>query len=402
VPHRIDRIGPRELSDGPFQTATQANPGANPQENPMGLFDKLRGELVDIIEWVDNTNRALVWRFPRYQNEIKNGAQLIVRPGQKAIFVYRGQVADVFEPGNYTLGTENLPILSTLQGWKYGFNSPFKSEVYFVSTRQITDLKWGTPNPIILRDADFGPVRVRAFGTYTLKAVDPKALLKELVGTDAEFDADEVSELLRSIIVTAFADLLGGSHVAVLDLAAHYRDLSDTLRKKVLEKVDDEYGLDIPQLMIVNVSLPEEVEKAVDTRSSMGVIGDMNRFQQFQTGQAITAAANNPSGGGAAEGMGLGMGLAMANRMAGAFGGTAGTAPPPLPGGTSWHVAVNGQQQGPFTPQQVAEGISKGQIARDTLVWSTGMGDWTPAGQVSQLSGAFTAPPPTPPPVPSK
>jgi membrane protease subunit (stomatin/prohibitin family) len=368
----------------------------------MGLFDKLRGELVDIIEWVDNTNRALVWRFPRYQNEIKNGAQLIVRPGQKAIFVYRGQVADVFEPGNYTLGTENLPILSTLQGWKYGFNSPFKSEVYFVSTRQITDLKWGTPNPIILRDADFGPVRVRAFGTYTLKAVDPKALLKELVGTDAEFDADEIGELLRSIIVTAFADLLGSSHVAVLDLAAHYRDLSDTLRKKVLEKVDDEYGLDIPQLMIVNVSLPEEVEKAVDTRSSMGIVGDMNRFQQYQTGQAITAAANNPSGGGAAEGMGLGMGLAMANRMAGAFGGGASTAPPPLPGGTAWHVVVNGQQQGPFTPQQVAEGIAKGQIGRDTLVWSTGMGDWTAAGQVSQLAGSFTAPPLAPPPVPSK
>jgi membrane protease subunit (stomatin/prohibitin family) len=300
------------------------------------------------------------------------------------------------------LGTENLPILSTLQGWKYGFNSPFKSEVYFVSTRQITDLKWGTPNPIILRDADFGPVRVRAFGTYTLKAVDPKALLKELVGTDAEFDADEIGELLRSIVVTAFADLLGSSHVAVLDLAAHYRDLSDTLRKKVLEKVDDEYGLDIPQLMIVNVSLPEEVEKAVDTRSSMGIVGDMNRFQQYQTGQAITAAANNPSGGGAAEGMGLGMGLAMANRMAGAFGGGAPTAPPPLPGGTAWHVVVNGQQQGPFTAQQVAEGVAKGQIGRDTLVWSTGMGEWAPAAQVPQLAGSFTAPPPTPPPVPAK
>ncbi len=286
----------------------------------MGLFDRLRTELIDIIEWVDNSNRTLVWRFPRYQNEIKNGAQLIVRPGQKAIFVHRGQIADVFEPGNYTLGTENLPILSTLQAWKYGFNSPFKSEVYFVSTRQITDLKWGTPNPIILRDADFGPVRVRAFGTYAVKAVDPKALLQELVGTDAEFDADEVTELLRSIIVTAFADLIGSSHVAVLDLAAHYRDLSDGLRKNVVEKVDKEYGLDIPQLMIVNVSLPEDVEKALDTRSSMGVIGDMNRFQQFQTGQAITAAANNPSGGGAAEGMGLGMGFAMANRMAGASG----------------------------------------------------------------------------------
>ena len=286
----------------------------------MGLFDALRNELVDLIEWVDNTNRTLVWRFPRYQNEIKNGAQLIVRPGQKAIFVYRGQLGDVFEPGHYELKTENIPILSKLQGWKYGFNSPFRSEVYFVSTRQITDLKWGTPNPIILRDPDFGPVRVRAFGTYTVKAADPNALLKELVGTDAEFDADELTELLRSIIVTAFADLVGSSKIAVLDLAARYRELSDELRKHVIERVDDEYGLDIPQLMIVNVSLPEEVEKAVDTRSSMGIVGDMNRFQQFQMGQAMTAAANNPSGGGAAEGMGLGMGFAMANRMAGVAG----------------------------------------------------------------------------------
>src|ERR1700730_8236006 len=217
----------------------------------MGLFDRLRNELIDIIEWVDNTNRTLVWRCPRYQNEIKNGAQLIVRPGQKAIFVHRGQIADVFEPGNYTLGTEKLPILSTLQGWKSGFNSPFKSEVYFVSTRQITDLKWGTPNPIILRDADFGPVRLRAFGTYVLKATDPKALLKELVGTDGVVEADEVSELLRSIIMTAFSDMLGESKIAALDLAAHYREMSEQLRKLVCERVDDEYGLDIPQLFIV-------------------------------------------------------------------------------------------------------------------------------------------------------
>jgi membrane protease subunit (stomatin/prohibitin family) len=396
---RIDRI-----SGATGYKLSESLGAAHAKEIAMGLFDRLRNELIDIIEWVDNTNRTLVWRFPRYQNEIKNGAQLIVRPGQKAIFVHRGQIADVFEPGNYTLGTDNLPILSTLQGWKYGFNSPFKSEVYFVSTRQITDLKWGTPNPIILRDADFGPVRVRAFGTYTVKAIDPKALLQELVGTDAEFDADEVTELLRSMIVTAFADLLGSSHVAVMDLAAHYQNLSEDLRKKVDEKVDKQYGLDIPQLMIVNVSLPEEVEKAVDTRSSMGVIGDMNRFQQFQTGQAITAAANNPSGGGAAEGMGLGMGFAMANRMAGAFGapgGAPGTAPPPLPGGAVWHVALNGQQQGPFAPQQLAEGIAKGQITRDTLVWTPGMGEWAPAGQVPQLASALNAPP-APPPVPTK
>jgi membrane protease subunit (stomatin/prohibitin family) len=368
----------------------------------MGLFDKLRNELVDIIEWVDNTNRTLVWRFPRYQNEIKNGAQLIVRPGQKAVFVYRGQLADVFEPGNYQLQTENLPILSTLQGWKYGFNSPFKSEVYFVSTRQITDLKWGTPNPIVLRDADFGPVRVRAFGTYTVKGVDPKALLKELVGTDAEFDADEITELVRSIIVTAFADLIGSSKVAVLDLAAHYRELSDSLRKLVVERVDDEYGLDIPQLMIVNVSLPEEVEKAVDTRSSMGIVGDMNKFQQFQMGQAITAAANNPAGGGATEGMGLGLGFAMANRMAGMAAPATSAAPPPLPGaaGATWHVAVNGQTQGPFTLEQVTQGISSGQLNREALVWNQGMASWAPAAQVPQLAPAFATASPPPPPLP--
>jgi membrane protease subunit (stomatin/prohibitin family) len=368
----------------------------------MGLFDKLRNELVDIIEWVDNTNRTLVWRFPRYQNEIKNGAQLIVRPGQKAVFVHRGQLADVFEPGNYELKTENLPVLSTLQGWKYGFNSPFRSEVYFISTRQITDLKWGTPNPIILRDHDFGPVRVRAFGTYAVKAVDPKALLKELVGTDAEFNADELTELLRSIIVTAFADLVGSSKTAVLDLAAHYRELSDGLRKAVNERVDDEYGLDIPMLMIVNVSLPEDVEKAVDTRSSMGIVGDMDRFQQFQMGNAMTAAANNPAGGGAAEGMGLGIGLAMANRIAGIQAPAAQTPPPPLPGAVAanWHIAVNGQTQGPFSLQQVAQGISAGQLNRESLVWSQGMASWTPAGQVPQLGAAFAAsasPPPLPP-----
>jgi membrane protease subunit (stomatin/prohibitin family) len=373
----------------------------------MGIFDKLRNELVDIIEWVDNTNRTLVWRFPRYQNEIKNGAQLIVRPGQKAVFVYRGQLADVFEPGNYELKTENLPILSTLQGWKFGFNSPFRSEVYFVSTRQITDLKWGTPNPIVLRDPDFGPVRVRAFGTYAVKAVDPKALLKELVGTDAKFDADELTELLRSIIVTAFADLIGSSKIAVLDLAARYRELSDDLRKAVNERVDDEYGLDIPVLMIVNVSLPEEVEKAVDTRSSMGIVGDMDRFQQFQMGQAMTAAANNPAGGGAAEGMGLGLGFAMANRMAGMQAGTGpggGPAPPPIPGAAAatWHVTTDGQTHGPFTLQQMAQAVAGGQLNRESLVWSQGMAAWTAAGQVPQLAPAFATPASPPPPPPPK
>jgi len=376
----------------------------------MGLFDKLRAELIDIIEWVDDSRHTLVWRFPRYHNQIKNGAQLIVRPGQLAVFVHRGELADVFEPGHYTLNTDNLPILSTLQGWKYGFDSPFKAEVYFVSTRQLTDLKWGTPNPIMLRDADFGPIRLRAFGTYVLKAVDPRALLKELVGTDSELAAEEITELLRSVITEAFADMLGESKIAALDLAANYREMSEILRKNVIERVDDEYGLDVPQLFILNVSFPEEVEKALDTRSSMGVIGDLNSFQQFQMGKAMLAAADNPAGGGAAEGMGLGMGFAMANRMVNAPGmntagmntaGAAGVAPPPQPI-ASWHVAVNGQTQGPFTPQQLAQGVQGGQIGADTLIWSAGLSGWTPAGQISQLAGLFGSmtPPPPPPPAP--
>jgi membrane protease subunit (stomatin/prohibitin family) len=365
----------------------------------MGLLDKLRGELVDIVEWIDDTRHTLVWRFPRYHNQIKNGAQLIVRPGQVAVFVHRGQLADVFEPGSYELKTDNLPILGTLQGWKYGFDSPFKSEVYFVSTRQVTDLKWGTPNPIMLRDADFGPVRLRAFGTYTLKAVDPKALLNEVVGTDGNFEAEEVTELMRSIITSAFADMVGESKVAALDLAAHYRDMSEQLRTMVVERVDDEYGLDVPQLFIVNISLPEEVEKALDTRSSMGVIGNMNTFQQYQMGKAMVAAAENPGGGTAAEGMGMGMGFAMANRMAQATGATQ-SAPPPLPGASQaiWHVAIDGKTRGPVGVEKIASAIAKGKITRATNVWCQGMDAWLPAGQVPQLTSYFANSPPPPPP----
>ncbi len=364
----------------------------------MGLFDKLRNELIDIIEWVDDSKHTLVWRFPRYQNEIKNGAQLIVRPGQMAVFVHRGQVADVFEPGHHELKTDNLPILSTLSGWKYGFNSPFKAEVYFVSTKQLTDLKWGTPNPVMMRDPEFGPIRIRAFGTYAIRATNPKALLTELVGTDQEFGADAVTELLRSIIVATLAETLAKANVAALDLAGKYLEFGETLRKAVQEKIDDEYGLEIPQLIIVNISLPEAVEKAMDTRTSMGVIGDMNKFQQFQIGQAMTAGGGT-GGSPAAEGVGLGVGLAMAGRMLqpGAIGG-APASPPPIVSST-WHVAVNGQSQGPYAIEQVASAIAAGQVTKSTLVWTAGMANWAAAGTVPQLAGSFG--PPAPPPVPA-
>ncbi len=364
----------------------------------MGLFDKLRNELVDIIEWLDDTRNTLVWRFPRYQNEIKQGAQLIVRPGQLAVFVMQGKIADIFESGTHTLNTQNLPLLSTLAGWKFGFNSPFKSEVYFISTRQITDLKWGTPNPIMLRDPEFGPIRLRAFGTYALKAVEPKALLTELVGTDGVVEADEVTELLRSIIASAMADMLAEKQVAALDLASKYREFSEELRKYVQERIDDEYGLAIPQLIIVNISFPEAVEKALDTRTSMGVLGDMNKFQQYSMGEAMRESAQHGGGG---EGLGLGMGVAMAGRMmatpgVGAPGGGAPTPPPP----PAWHIAVNGQSQGPYAPEQIQQGIAAGRISGQTLLWSPQLAGWTAAAQIPDWANAFQrspSPPPLPP-----
>ena len=365
----------------------------------MGLFEKLRNELIDIIEWLDDSHSTLVWRFPRYQNEIKNGAQLIVRPGQVAIFVHRGELADVFEPGNYTLKTDNLPLLSTLQGWKYGFDSPFRSEVYFVSTKKLTGLKWGTPNPIMLRDPEFGPIRLRAFGTYSLKCQDPRALLTELVGTDSEFDSNEVNELLRSIIVEAFTDMLGEKNIAALDLASNYREIAKELREYAVERVDDEYGLDLPDMFIVNISLPEAVEKALDTRTSMGVIGDMGKYQAYQMGTAIEAAANNPAGGGAAEGMGLGMGFAMANKFAQGGAAPAGApVPPPPPQAVQWHISTNGQTSPPMSEQQLGGQISGGQVTPETYVWTAGMSGWQPASQVPQLAAYFRQTPPPPPP----
>ena len=376
----------------------------------MDWMKKLRDELIDIIEWVDDPHKTLVWRFPRYRNEIKWKAKLIVRPGQQAIFVSEGQVADIFGPGTYTLETKNLPILRTILSWPYGFESPFKAEVYFVSTRQLTGLKWGTPNPIMLRDPDFGPVRLRAFGTYNLQCTDPRALLEQLVGTDADFETDELSEMVRSFIISSFADVVGSSDVAALDLAANYQELAEQTRQKVMGNLGTEYGLTLPQLFIVNVSLPEEVEKALDTRSSMGVIGDMARYQQYQMGQAMTKAAENQAGGGAAEGMGLGVGFAMAGQMMNqqgnmnampipgaappqAGGAVAAPPPPPVPVAV-WHVAEDGRTLGPFTAAQLGELVAQGRLQRTTPIWRAGFADWQVAGQVPEVANLMGPPPP--------
>jgi len=359
----------------------------------MGFMEKLRAELVDIIEWVDDDRHTLVWRFPRYHNQIKNGARLIVRPGQVAVFVHQGRIADVFQQGLHRLETKNLPGLSTLAGWRHGFDSPFKAECYFVRTTQVPDLKWGTPNPVLMRDADFGPIRVRAFGTYTLRALDARALMEQLVGTDGSFETDEISELMRSVIHQSFAEMIASCEIPVLDLARSYGQLSETLRTAVARRATEDYGLDIPNLYIVNVSMPAEVEKALDSHTSMNVIGDMARYQAYQIGASIPIAAQNPAGGLAGAGVGLGMGMAVAGQMGGATA-TSASAPPPLP---QWHYAEQGRAMGPFVQAQLTEAVVAGRLRPDSLVWTSGMTGWLPASQVPQLASLFGA---MPPPVP--
>lgn len=369
----------------------------------MALWDKVKAELVDIIEWTDDSRDTMVWRFPRYQNEIKYGAKLTVRESQVAVFVSEGKIADVFIPGMVSLTTRNLPVLTTLKGWYYGFDSPFKAEVYFVNTRNFTDLKWGTKNPIMLRDPEFGPVRLRAFGTYVVKVADPSIFIREIVGTDAHFSMDEISDQLRSIISSRFADILAESKIPLLDLAANYIELARFVSGKLTPEFND-YGLDITKLVIESISLPPDVEEALDKKSSMGIIGDLSRYTQFQTANAMEKAAENP-GGDASAGVGMGMGFAMANQMGKALGpqppqATGGAAPPPLPGSAEvdYFVALKGEQKGPFSRKVVREMIKDRLIAPDTLTWKKGLDTWIRASEMDELKSDFDA---VPPPMPS-
>jgi membrane protease subunit (stomatin/prohibitin family) len=367
----------------------------------MGLWDKLKGELVDIIEWLDASRDTIVWRFPRNENEIKMGAKLVVRESQTAVFVNEGQVADVFNPGTYTLTTQNMPILSTLKGWKYGFESPWKAEVYFVNTRQFTDMKWGTQNPVIVRDPEFGAVRLRAFGAFAMRVVDPARLLRELVGTDPQFRTEEVQEYLRQLVVGHLGSALATANVPLLDLASQQLTIGNTLAAVLSDELSTT-GIAIPKFIIENISVPPEVEQALDKRTSIGVVGNLDNYTKFQTANAIEDAANNQGGAGGAFGFGLGMAAgqraAQAMNTPSAAPPTVPAAgPPPLPA-AEWFVGVNGQQQGPFDLSALAAQASAGTLTRETLVWKNGMAGWTAAGQVPELSGAFAAvPPPLPP-----
>ncbi len=289
----------------------------------MGIFDKVKeaalNQFIEVIEWLDDSGNTILYRFPVAGQEIKNEAQLIVRESQVAVFVFEGQVADVFTPGRYTIDGGNTPILSKLGAWKYGFNSPFKSEVYFVSTKQFTDMKWGTANPIMLRDNDFGVVRLRAFGAYSMRVVEPREFIKEVAGTNAHFQTEDIDGQLKRAIVSEFSDAIGEMKIPALDLAAQYKELGEAIRAKINEDFKT-YGLEVTKFYVENISLPEEVEKALDKRSSMGAIGNVDQYMKFQAADALRDAAQN-EGGGAGLGAGLGAGFAVGNQMANAFGG---------------------------------------------------------------------------------
>ncbi|MBU3061986.1 SPFH domain-containing protein [Nocardia sp. NEAU-G5] len=415
----------------------------------MGLMDKIRNEFIDIIEWLDETNTTLAWRFPRYDNEIKNGAQLIVREGQHALFVYRGQLADQYRPGHYQLVSENMPIMSTLQGWKYGFNSPFRSEVYYINTRPVTDLRWGTPQPVTVRDPDFKMVQVRANGTTIVRVIDPAAFLRQVIGTESVVDMEQITEMIRRNIALAFSDMVLASGLGAIDLQGRQVQLSDQLREFVAQRVQS-FGIGIDAITM-SISLPEEIQQAMTRGVARGVeaggflsnVGDLNRYTQAQAADAMLAAAQNEGGGnamGAAmqAGMGVVIGGQMAGNMQGGLApqypqqgypqqqpgyppqggypqqpgyppqqpgyGQTPPPPPPLPSQQQFHVELNGQAAGPYPLDQLRQFVTSGQLTPQTNVWSTGMSAWAAAETVPALAGLFNSPPPlpgTPPPPPS-
>ena len=301
----------------------------------MGLMDFIKGELIEIIEWTDDSRDTLSYRWPDDDKEIKNGAQLIVRESQVAQFVYLGQFGDTFGPGKHTLTTDNIPVLTTLKGWKYGFNTPFKADVYYVNTRLFTGNKWGTSNPVMMRDNDFGIVRARAFGTYDFTITDPKLFLKEVAGSDHHFRLDEFADTMRSRIVSLFSEALAEAKIPVLDVAARYSEVGEALLPLINPVTTAKYGLELTSFILENVSVPPEVEQAIDKRSSMAAVGNLNDYVKFQMAQGMGTGQGGGAGGFATE---MAVGMAMAQQMMQQQGGVLGSAratppgvPPPLP-----------------------------------------------------------------------
>ncbi|NOY24789.1 MAG: hypothetical protein GXP62_02860, partial [Oligoflexia bacterium] len=378
----------------------------------MGLWDSIKktatdhakAQFLDVIDWLDDTRDTIVYRFPIFNQAIQDGGKLVVREGQAAVFVSEGKMSDVFQPGTYELSTRTKAISGFFQTIKYALNYPYKGDIYFVNTRQFTDQKWGTPNPIMMHDKEIGPVRIRAFGVYAYRIGDPAVFIREIVGTTGLFTTAEINGQLKRKLVSGFADTLGESEIPVLRVVASYMDLADALRERLSDWFLQSYGITLTDFVIENVSLPAEVEKMLDKRSSMGLLGDMGKYTQFQTAEAIGKMADRPGGGNAF--MDAGMGLAMGNVMGGAVAGSAvrgapmgpAAVPPPPPGGGRLHYnGPTGQAQ--LTPQEIAQRVAANR-GGSHMVWAPGWPGWKPWADVPQVAKLVPPPAAAPPPLP--
>ncbi len=325
----------------------------------MAIIDFLKKQFIDIIEWTDDSRDTLSYRFPDEDKEIKNGAQLIVRESQVAQFVYLGEFGDTFGPGKHTLTTDNIPILTNLKSWKYALESPFKADVYYVVTRLFTGNKWGTANPVMMRDADFGIVRLRAYGTYDFRVVDVPRFLKEVAGTDDHFRLDEFNDTMRSRIVSVFTDALATARIPALDVASRYGELGEALLPLINPAITAKYGLEMTTFVLENVSVPPEVEAAIDKRSSMAAVGNLNDYVKYQMGQGMASG----SGGGGIGGAGaeLAMGMALAQQMMNQPGGILAQGNPGVAAPATPAAAAPAATLDLMTPQQVAQLLGVGE-----------------------------------------
>lgn len=369
----------------------------------MGIFDRFGGEFVDIIEWTQNDNETMVYRFPRYRNEIKYGAKLTVREGQAAILVNEGKLADVFPPGIYELKTANLPILSTLQNWHHGFESPFKAEVYFFNTTDFLNLKWGTRQPVTVADTRFGMVRLRAFGSYTMRIADAAKFLKKLVGTDGNFEVGEVSDQLTNGIVTSFPEVLAKSRITMLELPARYSELAEEIKHRVTPEFTA-YGLQIGRIYVESISLPENVQKVLDEKTGMNIIGDqLNDYTKYQAAQGMGEGGNSNSMASVGVEMALGMemGRQMASGLQADNDADQSTAvpdaprdlPPPPP--CIYYLMVQGQREGPMPLAKVYHYLDTGRANAFTLIWRKGMAEWQTIDSFNEID-LTNLPPPAP------
>ena len=357
----------------------------------MGFWNHVKAQFLDVIEWTDDSRDTLVYRFPVFNQAITDKSRLIVRESQAAVFVSEGKLSEVFGPGTYELSSRNQPIWTFFESIKYALDYPYKGDIYFVSTHQFTHQKWGTAKPFTTMDPQIGPVRVRAFGIYSFRVTDPAQFLKEVVGTDGLFTTDEINGQLRDKLVSAFITAIAQSKLPILELAAHYMEVGEALCKQMSPWFEEHYGLTLTDYTVSNVSLPAEVEKMLDKRSSMGLLGDMSAFTQFQAAQALEAAAENPGGGVGAGLMNAGIGLAMGNVM-----GSQLQSPPPPPLNTLHYNGPGGQAQ--LSHAEIAQRVQADPSASHH-VWSAGWSGWKTWNEVPEIAGLV--PPQLPPPPPT-